>query len=567
MNEALWYLGLRTARNATAARLARLRNPRYALAVCAGILYFWLVFFRRHRPTPPHAAPVAVEIIAAVGLLVLAAWTWIFGSERALAFSPAEVAWLFPAPVSRRALVRYKLARGQLVVLFNTALWTALFAAERLGAVTWFKVVAVWVLLSTLQLHRLGASFVRSSLYEHGVAGLKHRLVSLLALGIAAAGIVSLVRGMLPLLQSAGTGPGFAAGLAAAAARPLAAAVLWPFRAVARPVAATSLAAWAATIGPALLILAGHYVWVLRSDAAFEEAAAEASFRVATRRRAVRDGTPLGRGAALSPALYRLRPQGPAAGAIVWKNFTMLARRRRVRVIAAGVATAAVLLAAWSFRANPTTAESVATLGAVWAGFLVVAAPLWIRNDLRADLLDLELIKTLPIGGRALVAAEVVGSAVVATAVQLALVLLAYAAVLGDRSFEVGLPLRTALLGAAMLFAPLLHAAGFTLQNTLALLFPAWARLGPRRGGIEVMGQTFLVMMGQAIAMAVFLIPPLLAAGMVTWMATPLIGNWSRPIAAIIVAGGMLLEIFLALDWLGGAFERTDITAVPAQTD
>jgi hypothetical protein len=54
-------------------------------------------------------------------LLLSAARWWLFGADRGtLAFAPAEVQFLFPAPVSRRALVHAKLVRTQLAILLNT---------------------------------------------------------------------------------------------------------------------------------------------------------------------------------------------------------------------------------------------------------------------------------------------------------------------------------------------------------------------------------------------------------------------------------------------------------------
>ena len=41
------------------------------------------------------------------------------------------------------------------------------------------------MLLTTLSFHRLGASFVRTSLLEHGRFALRHRVMSLLAVGAA----------------------------------------------------------------------------------------------------------------------------------------------------------------------------------------------------------------------------------------------------------------------------------------------------------------------------------------------------------------------------------------------
>ena len=97
---------------------------------------------------------------------------------------------------------------------------------------------------------------------------------------------------------------------------------------------------WLHAIGPALLLLGLHYVWVIRSDTAFEEAAAETSLRRA-RARGRRGARPAGYSAHRRlPALLRLAPLGWPAGAILWKNVLAVVRARRTR------ATAGVFLAA-----------------------------------------------------------------------------------------------------------------------------------------------------------------------------------------------------------------------------
>ena len=50
--------------------------------------------------------------------------SWVFGSDTtALAFTQAELSFLFPAPLSRRALIGYKLFRAQIAVLINALIW------------------------------------------------------------------------------------------------------------------------------------------------------------------------------------------------------------------------------------------------------------------------------------------------------------------------------------------------------------------------------------------------------------------------------------------------------------
>ena len=97
---------------------------------------------------------------------------------------PAEVTFLFSGPVSRRGLIQFKLLRSQLLILFNALLWTLILSRERFGVSPWLRVISIWVLLTTLSFHRLGASFVRTSLAEHGRLGVRHRVVSLVVLGV-----------------------------------------------------------------------------------------------------------------------------------------------------------------------------------------------------------------------------------------------------------------------------------------------------------------------------------------------------------------------------------------------
>ena len=54
-------------------------------------------------------------------------------------------------------------------------------------------------------------------------------------------------------------------------------------------------------------------------------------------------------------------------------------------------------------------------LAATWAALTLVIGPQWIRNDLRSDLLKLDLLRSYPLPGRAVVAAETAASTLVLT--------------------------------------------------------------------------------------------------------------------------------------------------------
>jgi ABC-2 type transport system permease protein len=176
------YLILHSARNQLRARAARLRNPRYALALAIGLAYLWFVYLRPSADRPHAAGMLTGTTVALLPLPLLAfiAWIWLSGGDRsALAFSQAEVTMLFTAPVSRRTLVLYRIARTQLRILLTSLVWTLVFReTSSLGtAVT--HALGYWVLLSTLNVHRLGVALVHASGGQHGLRGTRRHWIAI----------------------------------------------------------------------------------------------------------------------------------------------------------------------------------------------------------------------------------------------------------------------------------------------------------------------------------------------------------------------------------------------------
>ena len=109
-------------------------------------------------------------------LFVIVLLAWIIPHERAaLTFTEAEVAFLFPAPVTRRTLIHFKLLRSQLRIFFSVLLLT-LFS-RRFGGNAWIHALGWWLILSTLNLHFLGSSFARTMLLDRGISNWLRRLL------------------------------------------------------------------------------------------------------------------------------------------------------------------------------------------------------------------------------------------------------------------------------------------------------------------------------------------------------------------------------------------------------
>jgi hypothetical protein len=557
------YLAWRSTYNRVARQLRQLRSPRYLVALAFGLTYLWVVAVEQRPDRPPQVLVGTrwLELLGAIGVIGALLWGWVFGVERrVLAFSPAEVTFLFSGPVTRRGLVQYKLLRNQILILFNSLLWTLILARERFGASPWLRAVSIWVLLTTISFHRLGASFVRTSLLEHGRIALRHRIVSLVLLGALLIGLVWSIQDALPDLAAgwAGGPTTFLDALADASTAPVPRVLLVPFRAMIRPLAAHTLADWIRAAGPALGLLLLHYVWVIRADTAFEEAAAEASLRRA-RQSASRGPTTPGLAHRRLPALLRLAPVGWPAGAILWKNLLAVVRTRRTRNTAMALLVVAVLAGLLSFDSGGTIPEVVGWLATTWAGLTVVIGPQWIRNDLRNDLLKLDLLRSYPLSGRAVVGAETAASTLVLTALQVGLLLVAYSAFLGNARMEPPLAARTVTLVSAIACLPGINYLGMLIQNGTALLFPAWVHLGSGRpGGVEALGQNMLMIVAYSALLGVALLIPGSLALLVLSLLQNGLGWWAIVPAVVVLHAGIAVEAAAMLRWLGGTFDSTD---------
>ncbi len=559
----LGYLAGRSARNRLVRQLRRLRTPRYALALLLGIGYLWAVaVYQRPTSRPPPAEPESVQLIAAIGVTLIPLWTWIFGADRrSLGFTRAEVTWLFPAPLLRSQLIQYKLVRGQAFILFNVLLWTFFLSRGWASGEPWRRAGALWILLTTLSLHRLGVALLRGSLVEHGRAALRARIATLAVVALVFTALLVDASRSLPALGAAwgrGFEP-FTAALREVASQPVASGVLFPARLLIRPLMVGGWPEWFRAIGPALAILLLHYAWVIRSDAAFEESAAAAAL---VRQRDGRRGrTPR----VTARPIPQLNPGGWPAAALLWKNLALVVRTGPARGVALGFSAAVLaILGLAASGSAPGLLEAGGWFAATWAALLFVLGPQWVRNDLRADLPRLALLRSYPLRGRTVVAVEAAGSAVVMTVYQLCLVTVAYIAFRGADAVDPSPELRNAILPGAFAFLPGINFLSMLIQNGAALIFPAWMHLGAGRPiGIEALGHNMLVMIGFTAVLAVLLVVPVGGGALLFLGLERTLGWWAMVPAGIFGLAAAGLEARLLVSRLGRVFERTDPGAVP----
>jgi ABC-2 type transport system permease protein len=572
MIAALFYLQYQSARNRLVTRFKRLQQPKYLIGAIAGGLYFYWYFYRTlflgnsRSPgftlTPEHRA--AAESLAAGILFIIVVLAWLIPHERAaLTFTEAEVAFLFPAPVSRRTLVHFKLIRSQLRILFSSLFFTLL--SHRFGGGFWIHAAGWWIILSTLNLHFMGASFARTLLLDHGVSNRLRRLLVFGLVVLMVGGVWYWARKTLPsaanldptdfdstlnYLQTVLTsGPALY--------------LLYPFRLVVRPFFAPDSGAFFMALLPALLFFVLHYFWVILSDVAFEEASVEASQKLAARLVNIRSGNWAAARKNQKPrrSWFKLAPAGPAFIALLWKNLIGLSGVFSLRffIIIAIILT----ISGFAFRSGGGQNLSVlaAIIVTMLLGYSLMLGPQFLRLDFRRDLAMADILKTFPLPAWQIALGEVLAPAVVLAGFQWLLLLpvslLIFYLPINDQQ-----PLLFALTLSAALLLPVLDFILLLIPNAAVLLFPSWVQTGKDASrGIEATGQRLIFAVGQMLVLLLALVPAAFIFAAVYFPMKYVLGSVT-PIVFASLASAIILavEAGLGILLLGKLFEKFDVT-------
>ncbi len=579
---ALFYYQFHSWRNRLLSRLRRLRQPKYFFGAIVGGLYFYFYLFRgfapsRHGAPSPASLPLTPEMkdlpqtLAALGFMVMLLLAWVLPHSRAaLAFSEAEVAFLFPAPVGRRTLLRFKLFKSQPAILFSALLMTLIRRGWGGGSFL-AHLLAWWAALSVFNLHLLGSSFAVTMLMDRGITTWKRRGLVLGAAAAAAAGIFIWARHSLPPFPAVQDQEGLAwlfhyiGRVFQSGPLPY---LLFPFRLVVAPYFASGCKPFLIALAPVLGVIWLHYMWVVRSNVAFEEASVEQSHKMAELLASMRAGR--GR-AALRPKKaarppFVLRPSGHPAVAVFWKNLISAGQYVTARfwltLLCVAVAGGALL------QTRSPASGGAWNMGVTFFVLMLLAmslfsGPQMLRNDLRQDLPVADVLKMFPMPGWQIVLGEVLAPAAMLAAVQWLLIVCG--AVFCPAQFDkhaIPLALRLSVALAAAVVLPFIDLLALLIPNASVLLFPAWFQLGreaPR--GFETMGQQLILMFGQLLALLLGLAPAAIAFALFFLGASFL--HWPLPgvvLGAFAAAAVLAVEAGLGVKLLGGVFERFDVS-------
>jgi ABC-2 type transport system permease protein len=574
MLSASLYITVCSARNRVRARLRRLREPRYFVGAVAGAAYLYFSIFARMRTSsrasaarrrgPNAAAPPAVmealirsgPALAGMLLLVATVLGWLMPFDSGLLdFSESEVQFLFPAPVSRRQLLVHRMLRSQLGMLFGSVVVAVVSPVGGLRRVQ--VALGTWLLMATTKVYFTGISLSRARLgsaVTHARRVARLPVVVLLAgLGIVAAQLwrawvaspPASVREWMLLLGSLSTSG--ASG-----------AVLWPFVAVARPLFAAWPAPFFYALAQSAVVLVAVVAWVLASDEAFQDAAADATAKRETRQ-AVQKGTAF---RARATGL-RLNLTGRPELAFAWKaalqTLRIVDRRSILRLVAIVVSLS---FAAGSIGRANGFAAVLGAFALVSTAFTVLMAPQALRIDMRQDLQHLEVLKTWPVRASAVVRGEMMWPGALLSVASWALLALALF-LSGNIVPRFNLAERSAVALAVAIVTPGLVFAQFTIHNGVALIFPAWVPLGQQRArGIDAMGQRLILLGATWLTLIVMALPGAIVGGAI-WFAFHRVAGVAVLVPAALGCTAILaLEVLMASEALGPAYERLDLMAV-----
>lgn len=583
---ALLYLRLTSLKNLVRSRLLRLRQPKYLFGAIVGAAYFYFILSRPISGAGRAVAPGGtagppipsipvfeliplLSVFGALALLVIAFFTWVVPSEKpGLAFTEAEVAFLFPAPISRRRLIHFRLLGAQLQILLSAIFFMLLSRGwSFLGGNVLTHTLGWWLILTVLNLHFTGAALTLTRLFDAGVSVWRRRLVILGVVALIVVATVISIWHSAPPFPSGNLGPGaFFGAVARTIDTGLLHWLLFPGKLLLAPFLAADVRAFFFALGPAALLLAAHYVWVSRLEVSFEEASMARAEKNAARAARFQSGD-YRLGSAPAQARrepFRLRVPGRPELAFLWKNLLgtrSLFHWRVWAVCAAVIAVGVPWIVRWGKPAP--FGPIIAIIAAVVAVYTLLLGPQIARQDLRSDLPNSDVLKTYPLAGWQILLGELLAPVAILTGL-LWLALLAAVLALEPRApnsawLTPGFRLTAGLCLAATV--PVLCALQLLIPNAATLLFPAWFQsTRARGGGIELMGQRLIFVMGQLFIILLSLLPVLLGTALVIFASQWLIGLSAAVVLATALALTILAaEVACGLWWLGDRFEKLDL--------
>jgi hypothetical protein len=196
----------------------------------------------------------------------------------------------------------------------------------------------------------------------------------------------------------------------------------------------------------------------------------------------------------------------------------------------------------------------------------VFVGPGVFANDLRLDFGRMEVLKSYPITGERLIAAEIAAPLVIVAGLEL--LFLATSALLlnlggGPGNAKLSFLASAQFVIIALLITIPVCALQLVIRNSIPVIFPAWAgRSKEEPRGIAFTGQRIVMLIGNLFVLGLALIPAGLVLVPSMWVSMHWFSGHPAAIAIATMPAVFTLgvEVWLAIKALGAQFDQLDVS-------
>lgn len=455
------------------------------------VVLMWLFAVMKARQSDPDNVQTAMPFVL-LGICLLTIIT--SAGDKAIAFTPGEIDFLFAAPFTRRQLIAYKLLKSFLI-----ALMTALFLSfVMLHNARWWPACYVGIFLSLLfiQLFSINAVIIAQT------AGTRahSRVRQVVLFGVVAA-VIIVVR---EYIVAAPQGHRPIEILRELEVSPVGSVVLAPFQTFGETMTAPGLAPLARSAALALIVNGLLLTLVFSLDSAYTEAAMSASTRRYAQLQRIRGGSMLSIGAGKTARFHvPAAPWLAGIGPIAWRQLISATRSARGLLL---------LLLIVGIGAGPTLASVSSTTDAphltgVFIGFmlwLTILISTMLKFDFRGDLDQMQVLKALPIHPASLAIGQILIPTTMLATMHLFVL---YGAARAMPAYQSWL-----IVGCLLAFP--VDLLLFAIENLIFLLFPSRpAAASP--GDFQVLGRQVVVMAIKMFVLVIACMPPAIISGFI----------------------------------------------------
>ncbi len=265
MIAALWFYGLRSARNRI---IKRTRDVRYVAGMMLVLAYLYFVFGRsmsreRTAGSPASQGVFVLLLLVFLAIASLVTW-WMEQGDHPLALNKPQAQFLIPAPLASRQVMLFKLLTTLPTLLWSALVMGLVFRAG-LSPHPAQRILTALIVIVALQLQRVGAALARTPQRGGGgsplaiIVGLvRVWLVASTAVALAQMASVAAEHGLFGLDKM---------GIPFALAYQLPwSLVVWPFHALLAPAYAQTLPTFTSSIAVALLIVAIETALIFQAE-------------------------------------------------------------------------------------------------------------------------------------------------------------------------------------------------------------------------------------------------------------------------------------------------------------